>query len=231
MSYQYPLGLGLGLAQGQAAAGAEPNEEDQVGGENQEHADLERPDEEEPNGPEQPAAEVVLDYTSIRTVIRIGMEALILPGAASLVGSLLLLLSRNRPWLRTLLGLKITSSLFTTQRSPLDRQPSASPSLLSSLKNAVGKIVYKMTRLQLFSGPSEADVDWHPAKLHTMLSGFRLADYFDEDGADDPVWWRNTLAGALIVVLKDLLSLTEKVLKLRKLKYRRILDVDQQQVL
>jgi hypothetical protein len=231
MSYQYPLGVGLGLQQAQAVAGADPNAGHQVEGENEDQRDgAERPEEGAPNGPDPPAAEIVLDNTSLRRVIRIGMEALILPGAASVVGTLLLMLSRNRPWLRTLLGLKISTSLLTHRSPfshPLGSSPSSTASFLASLKASVGQMMYRMTRLQLFSGPAEAGADMHPLKLHSLLSGMSVADYVDENGVDDPVWWRNTLAGALIIVLKDLVSLTEKVLKLRKLKYRRVLDVDQ----
>ncbi|PLW21368.1 hypothetical protein PCANC_03857 [Puccinia coronata f. sp. avenae] len=231
MSYQYPLGVGLGLQQAQAVAGADPNAGHQVEGENEDQRDgAERPEEGAPNGPDPPAAEIVLDNTSLRRVIRIGMEALILPGAASVVGTLLLMLSRNRPWLRTLLGLKISTSLLTHRSPfshPLGSSPSSTASFLASLKASVGQMMYRMTRLQLFFGPAEAGADMHPLKLHSLLSGMSVADYVDENGVDDPVWWRNTLAGALIIVLKDLVSLTEKVLKLRKLKYRRVLDVDQ----
>ncbi|POW12378.1 hypothetical protein PSHT_08096 [Puccinia striiformis] len=184
MSYQYPIGVGLGLAgQAQAAAGADGI---RVGVENEARAGRERVNEENEEAENQanvaqaaPAAELVLDYSSFRTIIRVGMEALILPGAASLVGTLLLVLSRNRPWLRTLLGLKITSSFLAHQPMFYQQQSSSGTSFLSSLKTSV----------------------------------------------DDPVWWRNTIAGALIIVCKDILSLTEKVLKLRKLKYRRIIDV------
>ncbi|WAQ89957.1 hypothetical protein PtA15_11A649 [Puccinia triticina] len=226
MPYQYPPGVGPGMAaQAQAMAGAEPNEANQAAGENEDQADLEQAEEdEEPDRQEPPGAEVVLDYTSLRTVIRVGMEALILPGAASLVGTLLLVLSRNRPWLRTLLGLKISASLLGHQQLSNSGRPTSS--FLSTLKNSLGHVVYRLTRLELFGDQPRSDS--FPLKLPSILSGFRMADYLDSAGEDDPVWWRNTLAGALIVVLKDFISLTEKVLKLRKLKYRRILDVDQQ---
>jgi hypothetical protein len=237
MSYQYPLGVGLGLGgQAQAGAGAGLNEGNQAarneGRGNLEQAEEEDGDAEELNGQQPPAVELVLDYTSLRTVIRVGMEALILPGAASLVGTLLLLLARNRPWLRTLLGLKISSSLLSYQQPSYHQRGSSSTSgssFLSTLKSSLGHIVYKLTRLELFSNRTQAASDTNPLKLPSILSGFRITDYLDSAGEDDPVWWRNTLAGALIVVLKDILSLTEKVLKLRKLKYRRILDVDQAQ--
>ncbi|EFP78811.1 uncharacterized protein PGTG_04767 [Puccinia graminis f. sp. tritici CRL 75-36-700-3] len=239
MSYQYPLGVGLGLGgQAQAVAGGGPHEGNRAAAAgNEGRADFEQAEEEdgdaeELNGQQPPAAELVLDYTSLRTVIRVGMEALILPGAASLVGTLLLLLSRNRPWLRTLLGLKISSSLLSYQQPSYPQEGSSSTSassILSTLKSSLGHIVYKLTRFELFSNRTQAGSDTHPLKLPSILTGFRITDYLDSAGEDDPVWWRNTLAGALIVVLKDLLSLTEKVLKLRKLKYRRIVDVDQPQ--
>ncbi|KAH9460886.1 hypothetical protein MJO28_009977 [Puccinia striiformis f. sp. tritici] len=236
MSYQYPIGVGLGLAgQAQAAAGADGI---RVGVENEARAGRERVNEENEEAENQanvaqaaPAAELVLDYSSFRTIIRVGMEALILPGAASLVGTLLLVLSRNRPWLRTLLGLKITSSFLAHQPMFYQQQSSSGTSFLSSLKTSVGQIVYRLFRLDILS-PNSSDQTTeldnpinNPLNLHKLISGFKLVTDYNINPEDDPVWWRNTIAGALIIVCKDILSLTEKVLKLRKLKYRRIIDV------
>ncbi|POW00530.1 hypothetical protein PSTT_13066 [Puccinia striiformis] len=228
MSYQYPIGVGLGLAgQAQAAAGADGI---RVGVENEARAGRERVNEENEEAENQanvaqaaPAAELVLDYSSFRTIIRVGMEALILPGAASLVGTLLLVLSRNRPWLRTLLGLKITSSFLAHQPMFYQQQSSSGTSFLSSLKTSVGQIVYRLFRLDILS-PNSSDQTTeldnpinNPLNLHKLISGFKLVTDYNINPEDDPVWWRNTIAGALIIVCKDILSLTEKVLKLQRL--------------
>lgn len=152
-------------------------------------------------GRAQLAAEVVLDYTTLRGAIRMGMEALLLPGAASMAGNILLLLSKHLPWLRTVLGIR--SILHYTYFSA----PSTG-SIWSRLTSSVSTI----TGLRLWNKSNQIGIsEWTNEGKNGMI--------------EDPVWWRNTLGGALIVLVKDVMGLIEKVLKIRKLSQRRILDV------
>ncbi|KAG0140085.1 hypothetical protein CROQUDRAFT_53796 [Cronartium quercuum f. sp. fusiforme G11] len=157
-------------------------------------------------------AEVVLDYTTLRGAIRIGMEALILPGAASMAGNILLMLSKNRTWLRTFLGIR-TILNYSQFKKP------SNGSIWSRFTSSLGTTFNRVIGLRVFGnqfdGSSGGPSDW---KVESLVS-------YRNEVAEDPVWWRNTLGGVLIVLVKDVMGLVEKVLKIRKLSQRRILDV------
>lgn len=145
--------------------------------------------------------EMVLDYTTLRGAIRIGMEALVLPAAAALAGNVLLHISKNVPWLRTALGI----------RTILHRSQSSKPftDLWSRLSSSIG-----LTAIGLMNNKSGGSSDWMVESLVRSRNGT----------AEDPVWWRNTVGGALIVLVKDVMGLIEKVLKIRKLSQIKVLD-------
>ncbi|EGG01664.1 uncharacterized protein MELLADRAFT_91928 [Melampsora larici-populina 98AG31] len=158
-------------------------------------------------------AEVVLDYTTLRGAIRMGMEALLLPGAASMAGNMLLLISKHLPWLRTVLGI----------RSILHHSYFSAPSTGSiwyRLTSSIGTTISRITGLRF----------WNPSNHQLVgISDWRtnegILNQYKNGIIEDPIWWRNTLGGALIVLVKDVMGLIEKVLKIRKLSQRRILDV------
>ncbi|KAH9821173.1 hypothetical protein DFH28DRAFT_1092864 [Melampsora americana] len=150
-------------------------------------------------GRAQLGAEVVLDYTTLRGAIRMGMEALLLPGVASMMGSLLLRSSKHLPWLLYIL------TYFN---------PTSTPSIWFKLTSSLLTITGLRFTNQF--KPNRKD-EWNEER-------WMLRDDENELN-EDPIWWRNTLGGCLIVLVKDVMGLIEKVLKIRKLSKRRILDV------
>ncbi|KAI8454799.1 hypothetical protein BY996DRAFT_4581501 [Phakopsora pachyrhizi] len=146
-------------------------------------------------GAQMGGAELQLDYLTLRVIIRRGTEALFLPGAASVAGNLLYILSKNRVWLKTILGLRRSGT------------KSHSGSFLNRLSQAFKKI----TGMRLENLTSLA-----PSSSSSLLA----------DESEDPIWWRNTIGGGLIIIVKDVLNLVEKVMKLRKLSHRKIIEVD-----
>ncbi|MBW0530422.1 hypothetical protein O181_070137 [Austropuccinia psidii MF-1] len=153
--------------------------------------------------------EVILDNTSLHTAICLGMEALLWPGLASCAGNLLFFLSKDRPWLRSLLGLNQScpqhqfKASFAPYQSPL--------SFITSPFNQLFQIFLQSNH------------------FNSNLSHQNLNDYNFEINSisedEDPVWWRNTLGGAMLVVIKDVFNLLEKVMKLRKLSKRKVLAI------
>ncbi|CAH7684013.1 hypothetical protein PPACK8108_LOCUS17920 [Phakopsora pachyrhizi] len=195
-------------------------------------------------GAQMGGAELQLDYLTLRVIIRRGTEALFLPGAASVAGNLLYILSKNRVWLKTILGLrrsgtKSHSGSFLNRLSQAFKKitgmsPSitvttmgmGTPLMMRMMLNEVedeknlGKFIPKRLIEHLSYDDSERRLE-NLTSLAPSSSSSLLADE-----SEDPIWWRNTIGGGLIIIVKDVLNLVEKVMKLRKLSHRKIIEVD-----
>lgn len=132
-------------------------------------------------------AELVVDYSSLRSVIRMGMEALLWPGIGSIAGRMLLMSSRNRGWMRRILGLK-------------------------AIEDGGGRV----------GGGVGVGVG-------RKALGSWIFEAVEEEEDEDPVWWRNTIGGCMVVMIKDGLGTMERVLRMRKLRDRRIIEETQEE--
>lgn len=129
---------------------------------------------------------------------RVLAGSLIFPGAAALAGSLLLWLARRhnsgRNWLAWVLGVSASSTAAMA----------AGASALAG-------------------GSSAASGNAHTAiwKLTSFLPSY---SYGVSREFIDPVWWRSTVGGAVLVLLKDSWSMARQIMERRRAASRRIED-------
>lgn len=155
------------------------------------------------------ALDQVNDWTSLRKIFRLALGALVFPLAASFAGSVLLVLARRSVGLQKILGIRIFRGLGAGGQS------AAGSRLWPGMTAAGWWGVWRYATNAFRSHPVAP-----PTSLSGANGGYLVAGLSGD--FSDPVWWRNAVGGSLIVVGKDVINLTEKVLELRKIGRRRV---------
>lgn len=150
---------------------------------------------------------LTMSASTLRKILRMALGALLFPLAASFAGTVLLYLARRSTALQKLLGVRM-------YKVGASASPASAVAGWWGVWNVVSSPIWRRsTRRGDGAGPLK------PPFGSTTAGDFLV---LGARGGEDPVWWRNAVGGALIVVAKDAVNLLERVLELRKIGSRRV---------